>query len=202
MSRLLATLVAGYATIALSGAALAEDQTTRTEPPQEQNQADHTGPATVEMDGQDEQATADSDDQDEQAEINSDDEGIAVIVFPDEQDDEVVAGSGDQGEQAATDTDDQDVVVIVVPEDQDEQASMDTDTGARGAQEDQQTAQAQESQPTQNNSNNGNADGVEDTQNTAIPQPEYSAELRKCDWAQGKRRAHCIEATKKKFGDM
>jgi hypothetical protein len=50
--------------------------------------------------------------------------------------------------------------------------------------------------------NNGKADGAEDTQNTAIPQPDYSAELKKCDWAQGKRRTQCIEATKKKFGEM
>ncbi len=188
MSRLLATILAGYATVALSGAALAEDQSSRTEPQQEQNQADHAGPATVEMDSQDEQAA-----------IDSDDEGMVVIVLPDEQDDEVAAGSGDLDEQAATDTDDQDVVVIVVPEDQDEQASMDTDTGAPGPQEDQRTSQVQGPQPTRNNSN---ADGIEDAQNAAIPQPDYSTELKKCDWAQGIRRKHCIEATKKQFGEM
>jgi len=39
-------------------------------------------------------------------------------------------------------------------------------------------------------------------QNTAIPPPDYSAEPKKCDWAQGKRRTQWIEATKNKFGEI
>ena len=199
MSRLLTILLAGCATLALSCVGLAEDQSTRTESQQDQIQDDHAGQATVERDSQGEQAAADSDDQDEQAAVDADDEVTVVIVVPENQYEDVAAGTGDQDEQAATDTDDQDVVVIGVPEDRDEQVSVETEVGAPASQDERQTAQEQKSQSSQTNSK---ADGVEDTQDAAIPQPDYSAELKKCEWVQGKRRTHCIEATKKQFGEM
>jgi hypothetical protein len=198
MSRLLTALLAVYATFALSGVSLAEDQSTRTEPRQEQNQDVRAGQATVETDSQGEQATA-ANDQDEQAATDADDQDTVVIIVPDDQDEEVAAGTDEQDEQAATDTDDQDTVVIIVPDDQAEETSVEADAGAPASQGDQQIAQEQEAQPTQKN---GKADGVDDNQDTAAPQPDYSAELKKCDWMQGKRRTRCIEATSKKFGEM
>ena len=204
MSRLLATLVAGYAALALSGAGLAEDRSTRTELQQEQNQDDHAGPVAVETDSQGDQATADADDQHEQAAIDADDEDTVVIVVTDDQNEETAAAADDQNaadqdEQAATDADEDVTVVIVVPEDQDQAASVETHAAAPASQEDQRTAQEQSSQSTRNDSS-ANAAGV--AQDAAIAPPDYSAELKKCDWAQGKRRTHCIEATKKKFGQM
>ena len=199
MSRLLTILLAGCATLAISGAGFAEDQSTRTEPRQEQNQDDQAGQATDETDGQGQQATSDPNDQDEQAATDAGDEDTVFIIVPDDQTEEAAVDTDDQDEQAATDIEDQDIIVIVVPEDQDEQVSVETNAGGPAPQDERQTAQAQQSQPSKINSK---ADGAENTQDAAIPQPDYSAELKKCDWAQGKRRTHCIEATKKKFGEM
>ncbi len=185
MSRLLTVLLACCTTLALSGVSLAEDQSSRSEPPQEQNQEDQAGQATGETDIQGQQAITDSNDQDEQA--AADDEETVVIIVPDDQD-----------EHAANDADAQDVVVIVVPEDQDEQASVTSEIVDPAVQGGRQTAQERNSQPTQINGK----DGAEEIQDAVISAPDYSAELKKCDWAKGKRRTHCIEATKKQFGEM
>ena len=138
MSKLLSSLLAGCATLALSGASLAEDRSTRTEPAQEQNQSDDAGPANAEADSQGEQEVG-SADQVEQAATDGEQANVILIVVPNDQDDEVSAELDDQDDDAAIDSDDPDVVGIIVPDDPDGNAPVETDTSAPAAQGDNPT---------------------------------------------------------------